>query len=141
MSCVSTPIIALGIACLPASQAKHVMCFWPAVCTSVLMESLLRVSSHIDAQTQSITTQVTGRQKLRQTRGRIMAAQFSVACGLPLSIILLKGLPTEDAQGFMDSLAPRYALVMSLFGLLIQLVSNCLLRHSRAPLRRLLVLL
>ena len=48
-----------------------------------------------------------------------MAAQFSVACGLPLSIILLKGLPTEDAQGFTDSLAPRYALVMSLFGLLI----------------------
>lgn len=48
-----------------------------------------------------------------------MAAQFSVACGLPLSIVLLKGLPTEDSQGFTDSLAPRYALVMSLFGLLI----------------------
>ena len=36
-----------------------------------------------------------------------MAAQFSVACGLPLSIILLKGLPTEDAHGFTDSLAPQ----------------------------------
>ena len=57
--------------------------------------------------------------KTAPDKGRIMAAQFSVACGLPLSIILLKGLPTEDAQGFMDSLAPRYALVMSLFGLLI----------------------
>ena len=52
-------------------------------------------------------------------KGRIMAAQFSVACGLPLSIVLLKGLPTEVAMGFTDSLAPRYALVMSLFGLLI----------------------
>ena len=48
-----------------------------------------------------------------------MAAQFSVACGLPLSIILLKGLPTEDAHGFTDSLAPSYAVVMALFGLLI----------------------
>ena len=48
-----------------------------------------------------------------------MAAQFSVACGLPLSIILLKGLPTEDAHGFTDSLAPSYAIVMALFGLLI----------------------
>lgn len=51
--------------------------------------------------------------------GRIMAAQFSVACGLPLSMILLKGLPTEDPHGFTDSLAPRYAIVMALFGLLI----------------------
>ena len=51
--------------------------------------------------------------------GRIMAAQFSVACGLPLSMILLKGLPTEDAHGLTDSLAPRYAIVMALFGLLI----------------------
>ena len=57
--------------------------------------------------------------KTAPDKGRIMAAQFSVACGLPLSIILLKGLPTEDALGFTDSLAPRYALVMSLFGLLI----------------------
>ncbi|CAK0783950.1 hypothetical protein CVIRNUC_007153 [Coccomyxa viridis] len=57
--------------------------------------------------------------KTAPDRGRIMAAQFSVACGLPLSIILLKGLPTEDAHGFTDSLAPSYAVVMALFGLLI----------------------
>lgn len=57
--------------------------------------------------------------KTAPDRGRIMAAQFSVACGLPLSVLLLKGLPTEDAHGFTDSLAPRYAAVMALFGLLI----------------------
>ena len=57
--------------------------------------------------------------KTSPDRGRIMAAQFSVACGLPLSMILLKGLPTEDTNGSTDSLAPAYALVMTLFGLLI----------------------
>jgi hypothetical protein len=52
-------------------------------------------------------------------KGRIMAAQFSVACGLPLSIVLLKGLPTRAGSGQMDGLAPLYACVMAIFGLFI----------------------
>lgn len=49
-----------------------------------------------------------------------MTAQFSVACGLPLSVILLKGLPTGPAPGsVIDDLAPLYAFVMGTFGLLI----------------------
>ena len=50
--------------------------------------------------------------------GRILAAQFSVACGLPLSALLLKGLPTRHPDG-MAALVPLYALVMAVFGLLI----------------------
>ncbi|KAK9902677.1 hypothetical protein WJX75_002341 [Coccomyxa subellipsoidea] len=52
-------------------------------------------------------------------RGRIMAAQFSVACGLPLSVLLLKGLPTRGGGNAIDALAPLYAAVMLIFGLLI----------------------
>ncbi|CAL8466343.1 g5879 [Coccomyxa elongata] len=51
--------------------------------------------------------------------GRIMAAQFSVACGLPLSVLLLKGLPTRTGSPDTDALAPLYAIVMLVFGLLI----------------------
>ncbi len=48
-----------------------------------------------------------------------MAAQFSVACGLPLSCLLLKGLPERGGGPGTDALAPLYATVMALFGLLI----------------------
>jgi hypothetical protein len=49
-----------------------------------------------------------------------MTAQFSVACGLPLSIVLLKGLPTGPVPGsVIDHVAPLYGCVMAIFGLLI----------------------
>ncbi len=48
-----------------------------------------------------------------------MAAQFSVACGLPLSVLLLKGLPTRPGSPDTDALVPLYAIVMLVFGLLI----------------------
>ncbi|EIE19976.1 MFS general substrate transporter [Coccomyxa subellipsoidea C-169] len=52
-------------------------------------------------------------------RGRIMAAQFSVACGLPLSVLLLKGLPVRGGGNAADGLVPLYGTVMLIFGLLI----------------------
>ena len=60
-----------------------------------------------------------------------MAAQFSVACGLPLSVLLLKGLPTRGGGNAIDALAPLYAAVMLIFGLLI---SWCAQLLSRGPL-------
>ncbi len=63
-------------------------------------------------------------------RGRIMAAQFSVACGLPLSVLLLKGLPVSGGGNAADGLAPLYGTVMLIFGLLI---SWCV--HRMPPLK------
>ena len=57
-----------------------------------------------------------------------MAAQFSVACGLPLSVLLLKGLPTRGGGNAIDALAPLYAAVMLIFGLLISWCARVLLR-------------
>ncbi|KAL3153038.1 hypothetical protein ABBQ38_012062 [Trebouxia sp. C0009 RCD-2024] len=50
--------------------------------------------------------------------GRIMTAQLSVLLSLPLSCILLKGLPTHDV-GHRTAMRSLYALVMFLFGLCI----------------------
>ena len=50
--------------------------------------------------------------------GRIITAQLSVLLSLPLSCLLLKGLPTHDV-GHRTAMRSLYALVMFLFGLCI----------------------
>ena len=50
--------------------------------------------------------------------GRIVTAQLSVLLSLPLSCLLLKGLPTHDV-GHRTAMRSLYALVMFLFGLCI----------------------
>ena len=55
--------------------------------------------------------------------GRILTAQISVLLSLPLSGLLLKGLPTNN----ISSLRDLYAFVMFLFGLCISwwVCSSC----------------
>lgn len=50
--------------------------------------------------------------------GRIITAQLSVLLSLPLSCLLLKGLPTHDV-GHRLAMRNLYAVVMFLFGLCI----------------------
>lgn len=51
--------------------------------------------------------------KQMPNNGRVFTAQFSVACGIPLTWLLLKGLPHSAFAG--DPLA--YAVVMFIMGL------------------------
>ncbi|KAK9866373.1 hypothetical protein WJX84_011358 [Apatococcus fuscideae] len=50
--------------------------------------------------------------------GRILVAQFSVLVSLPLSVVLLKGLPTSGAPS-MDARSNLYGFVIFFFGLMI----------------------
>ena len=57
--------------------------------------------------------------KLYPNSGRILTCQFSVLCGLPLSCLVLKGLPTAagaTAAGGMNSLALTYGVAMLVLG-------------------------
>ncbi|KAK9813231.1 hypothetical protein WJX72_011069 [[Myrmecia] bisecta] len=57
-------------------------------------------------------------EKAQPNRGRILTAQFSALSGIPLTVILLKGLPTSAAAG-IDSLAITYGCVLFIMGLLV----------------------
>ena len=60
--------------------------------------------------------------------GRILTAQLSVLLSLPLSCLLLKGLPTYDV-GHRTAMRSLYALVMFLFGLCISWYAACISCH------------
>ena len=51
--------------------------------------------------------------------GRIVTCQISVMGGLPLSALVLKGLPTAGLGGGMDRLALTYGSCMLLMGFMI----------------------
>jgi hypothetical protein len=51
--------------------------------------------------------------------GRVYTAQLSVVLGMPLSMLLLKGLPAAAAAGLPQSRASAFGAVMFLMGLLI----------------------
>lgn len=53
--------------------------------------------------------------------GRIMATQFSVAAGVPFSLLLLKGLPRDGAPGTVA----LYAVVLTSMGSLISWAAPC----------------
>ena len=50
--------------------------------------------------------------------GRILVAQFSVLLSLPLSVLLLKGLPTRGAPD-MEAHSNLYGFIIFFFGLMI----------------------